>query len=299
MLELVPITEAIGTEVRGIDVTEELAARDFDRIYQAWIDTTILLFRGQRMSQDQHVAFTRRFGQLVSYTRSEFNTDTNPEILVLSNIARDGKLIGSPVSGRVWHSDGHYLTDPPAGSMLYALQVPPVGGDTQFANMAAAYDALPPPTKDLVADLRVVISRVQSRPYNYPDRPPVTAEQRAEWADVSHPVVRVHEVSGRRTIYAGGNVPWHVEGMPPERSAPLVTFLQEFAVRPRFTYRHRWRAGDIVLWDNRSAMHCASWYDGERYHRHMHRTTIAGGSMPPGVWPARAGELADAVPGSP
>jgi len=294
VLDLVPITDAIGTEVRGVDVTEDLSARDFDRIYQAWIDTTILLFRGQRMTQAQHVAFTRRFGELVSYTRAEFNEDAHPDILVLSNITQDGRLIGSPVSGRVWHTDGHYLTTPPAGSMLHALEVPPVGGETLFANMIAAYDALPQATKELVQDLEVVISRVRSRPYNYPERPPVTPEQRAEWLDVAHPIVRVHEVSGRKAIYAGGNVPWRIVGMPEERSAPLVTFLQEFSVWPRFTYRHRWQAGDIVLWDNRSAMHCATWYDGERYHRHMHRTTIAGGSTPPVL-----GELADAVAGLP
>ena len=294
MLDLLPITDTIGTEVRGIDVTEDLSARDFDRIYQAWIDTTILLFRGQRMTRAQHVTFTRRFGELVSYTRAEFNEDVTPEILVLSNITRDGRLIGSPVSGRVWHSDGHYLTTPPAGSMLYALEVPPAGGDTLYANMAAAYDALPQVTKDQVEDLKVVISRVQSRPYNYPDRPPVTEQQRADWPDVAHPIVRTHEVSGRKAIYAGGNVPWRIEGMPEEHSAPLVTFLQEFSVQPRFTYRHRWQVGDIVLWDNRSAMHCATWYDGERYHRLMHRTTLAGGRRPP---VGAAPELAGTPPG--
>ncbi|GLZ51901.1 TauD/TfdA family dioxygenase [Actinomycetospora sp. NBRC 106378] len=287
MLDLVPLTDTIGTEVRGVDVTGPIPARDLDRIYQAWIDTTILLFRGQRMTQEQHVAFTRRFGEVVSYTRPEFNEDTSPDILVLSNIARDGRLIGSPVSGRVWHSDGHYLPDPPAGSMLYAIEVPPEGGDTSFTNMIAAYEALSARTRSAIEDLRVVISRVQSRPYNYPDRPPVTEAERASWPDVTHPLVRTHEVSGRRALYCGGNVPWRIEGLPPERSAPLITFVQEFAVRPVFTYRHRWRAGDIVLWDNRSAMHRASWYDGERYHRHMHRTTIAGG-VPAVVGAARA-----------
>ena len=118
-----------------------------------------------------------------SGTRSEFSENQNPEILVLSNIMEDGKLIGSPVSGRVWHTDGHYLPDPPAGSMLYAIETPPTGGDTWFANMIAAYDALPAVTKARIEDLKVVISRIQSRPYNYPDRPPPTPQQRAEWVD--------------------------------------------------------------------------------------------------------------------
>lgn len=276
MLELRPITEAIGTEVTGIDVNEPIAARDFDRIFEAWIDTTILLFRGQKMTPAQHIAFTRRFGEVTSYTRTQFAEKNHPEILVLSNITRDGKLIGSPVSGRVWHTDGHYLTAPAAGSMLYAIEVPPDGGDTWFANMFAAYAALPEATKAMLRDLKVIISRVQSRPYNYPDRPPPTAEERAEWADVSHPIVRTHPVNGRKALYAGGSVPWRIEGMPEEESAPLVTFVQEFAIRPCFTYCHKWRPGDIILWDNRSAMHRATAYDAANCRRHMHRTTIAG-----------------------
>lgn len=276
MLELVPITDTIGTEVRGIDVTEPISASDFDRIYQAWIDTTILLFRGQTMTPDQQIALMRRFGDIASYTRSQFAAEGHPEILVLSNLARDGKLIGSPRSGRVWHTDGHYLEEPPAGSMLYAIEVPPSGGDTLFANMIAAYDALPATIKSRLDGLQVVISRVQSRPYNYPDRPPPTPEECAEWIDMPQPIVRTHPVSGRKAIYAGGNVPWRIVGMPEEESMPLVTFVQEFSVRPRFTYRHVWRPGDIILWDNRSAMHRATPYDQVAHRRLLHRTTIAG-----------------------
>lgn len=274
MLDLVPVTDAIGTEVRGVDVTGDLRAHDFDRIYQAWIDTTILLFRGQSMTPAQHIAFTKRFGEVVRYTRDEFSESQWPEILVLSNIRRDGKLIGTPVSGRVWHTDGHYLDEPPAGSMLHAIEVPPVGGDTWFANMFAAYDALPAVTKARIEDARVVISRARSRPYNYPDRPPPTPAEVAAWPDVSQPMVRRHDVSGRRAVYAGGSVPWRIEGMPEADSAPLVTFVQEFSVQPRFTYRHRWLPGDVIVWDNRSAMHKATAYDERAHRRRMHRTTF-------------------------
>jgi taurine dioxygenase/putative 2-oxoglutarate oxygenase len=275
MPELIPIKETIGTEVRGIDVTCRISDHDFERIYRAWIDTTILLIRGQKMTPAQQVDFTRRFGEVLTYTRSQFNADDHPEILVLSNLTRDGKPIGSAYSGRVWHSDGAYLTDPPTGSMLYAREIPPVGGDTWYGNMYAAYDALPVKVKDRIADLKVVISRVQSRPYNYPDRPPPTAEQREEWVDVAHPIVKVHDVSGRKALYVGGNVPWRIEGMDEDESRPLITFLQEFATMPRFTYRHRWQAGDIILWDNRSAMHMATYYDDVNHRRLMHRTTLA------------------------
>ncbi|MGW0536495.1 TauD/TfdA dioxygenase family protein [Streptomyces sp. NPDC003032] len=276
MLELVPITDGIGTEVRGVDVTRPLSDRDFDRIYQAWIDTTVLLIRGQDMIPVEHIEFTRRFGEVFAYTRSQFNDVEHPEILILSNLTKDGKPIGSAYSGRVWHSDGAYLTDPPVGSMLYAREIPPTGGDTWYGNMFAAYEALPQPVKERIEDLKVVISRVQSRPYNYPDRPAPTEKERAEWADVSHPLVRVHEENGRKALYAGGNVPWRIEGLSEDESAPLITFLQEFAIQPRFTYRHQWQVGDIVLWDNRSAMHRATPYDHVNHHRLLHRTTITG-----------------------
>jgi alpha-ketoglutarate-dependent taurine dioxygenase len=174
----------------------------------------------------------------------------------------------------VWHTDGHYLSDPPHGSLLYAIEVPPRGGDTWFANMFAAYDALPAITKERLSGLKVIISRVQSRPYNYPDRSPPTPEEWAEWVDVAHPIVRRHEINGRLAIYAGGNVPWRIEGMSEEESRPLVTFVQEFSVQPRFTYRHTWRAGDIIVWDNRSAMHKATAYDQVDDRRMMHRTTF-------------------------
>jgi len=274
MLELIPLTENIGTEVRGIDVSTPIPDRDFERIYRAWIDTTILLFRGQSLDQRQQVALTDRFGERVSYTRKQFSTDDAPDILILSNILENGKLIGSPVSGRVWHSDGHYLANPPAGSLLYAIETPPVGGDTLFANMFAAYDCLPETVKAWIEGRQVVISRAQSRPYNYPDRPPSTEAERAEWIDMPQPMVRTHPVNSRKALYVGGNVPWRIVGMDLAESAPLVTFVQEFSIMPRFTYRHRWQPGDIIVWDNRSAMHRATYYDGQKYRRLMHRTTF-------------------------
>lgn len=227
------------------------------------------------MLPQQQINFSRQFGEVSSYTRSKFALEDYPEVLVLSNITRDGKLIGSPVSGRVWHTDGHYIETPPAGSMLYALEVPPEGGDTWFANMRTAYEALPETVRKKIDDLTVVISRVQSRPYNYPERGLPTKEEISEWADMQQPMVLVHPVSGKRAIYAGGNVPWRILGLDQDESDPLVTFVQEFSTRPQFTYRHKWRAGDIILWDNRSAMHRATAYDSTRYRRLMHRTTIS------------------------
>lgn len=279
-MKLRPITDQIGMEVLDIDITQPLSLQEIEELRLAWTYATILLFRNQKITPVQQIEFTRRFGEVSSYTRDKFSHPEHREILVLSNVIRDGRLIGSPVSGRVWHTDGHYLEAPPAGSMLYAVEVPEEGGDTWFANMFAAYDALPVSIKTRIADKRVVISRLQSRPYNYPNRPAPTPEEIEAWIDMSQPVVRTHPVNGRKALYVGGSVPWRIEGMEPHESAPLVTFLQEFSVRPQFTYRHKWQPGDIILWDNRSAMHKATTFDPVRYRRIMHRTTIGSADIP-------------------
>ena len=279
-MQIKPLTESIGAEICDVDIAAGISDADFERIYNAWIDRTIILLRGQRLRHEDQIAFTARFGEVASYTRPQFSIPGYPEILVLSNIQKDGKPIGSPYSGRVWHTDGHYLAAPPAGSLLYAIEVPPDGGDTWFANMFAAYEALSPAMKARIEGLRAVISRVQSRPYNYPDRAPVTDQEREEWLDMPQPLVLTHPVSGRKALYTGGNVPWRIEGLPEEESVALITYLQEFSVRPRYTYRHRWRAGDVILWDNRSAMHKATPYDGTKFVRHMHRTTVQTNERP-------------------
>jgi alpha-ketoglutarate-dependent taurine dioxygenase len=271
-----PITDHIGCLLEGASYDVLMSHACFERVHRAWIDTGLLVVRGLDMTPEQHIALSKRFGKLTAYTRSEFNAAEADAILVLSNIRKDGKLIGSPVSGRVWHTDGHYLHEPPSASILYALEVPPVGGDTWFANTASAYAELPERVKQRASGLRVVISRVQSRPYNYPDRPPPTPAEIKEWLDMPQPLVRTHPVTGRKSIYAGGNVPWRIEGLPFEEAAPLVTFLQEFCTQPRFTYCHQWNRGDLLVWDNRSVLHRATEYDQLRHRRLLHRTTTAG-----------------------
>ena len=277
MLKLRPLTDIVGTEVSGLDLAQPLGAADFETIRRAWLDSTILLFRGQSITPVQQVAFTLLFGELVTYGRSEHALPGHPEVLVLSNMKRDdGEPMGAPVAGRYWHTDGHFLEQPPAASFLYAVEVPANGGDTLFANMYAAYEALPEATRRRINGRRVIISRVQSRPFNYPHKPQVTTEERAAWPDMPQPLVRTHPETGRPALYVGGNVPWRIEGMPHSESDILIPELQAFATQSRFVYVHRWQAGDAILWDNRSAMHRATAYDLLNDKRLMHRTTVAG-----------------------
>jgi alpha-ketoglutarate-dependent taurine dioxygenase len=276
MLETRPLSDALGVEVLGIDLSTPLSERQFEDIYRSWIEATVLSFRNQRLTPESQLAFARRFGSIMGYVGQDNQHPAHPELLVLSNLREGGKPIGAAVSGRYWHTDGHYFREPPSASILYALEVPRTGGDTWFANMFAAYESLPQNVKNRIDGLKVIISRIQSRPYNYPDRPPVTDEQRKAWPDIPQPMVRTHPVSGRKALYIGGNVPWRVEGMTEKDAAELVMELQQFAIQDTFTYRHRWQAGDLLVWDNRSAMHRATAYDEINQRRLMHRVTIAG-----------------------
>ena len=271
-----PLSPALGTEVVDLDLRQPVADADFESLHAKLVDTTVLVIRDQRLAADDLVRFTKRFGDILVYTRAANAHHTHPEVLVLSNILRDGKPIGSAESGRYWHTDGHFLEMPPAVSLLYAVELPPIGGDTWFANMFAAYDALPDETRARIEGLRVIISRVRSRPYNYPQRPPVTEEQRAAWPDMPQPLVRTHPLSGRKALYVGGNVPWLIEGMDEAESTPLITTLQAHAIQPAFAYAHAWRPGDLLVWDNRSSLHKATAYDAVAHRRHMLRTAVAG-----------------------
>lgn len=277
MLDLRPLTDSIGTEVRGVDITQPLSTAVFDKIYQAWLDTTVLLFRDQPLSATQQIEFTRKFGEIVAYyDPTERAVPNHPEVLLLTNLTEEGKPSGKHTSAYGWHIDGHYLQKPPSATVLHAVECPPSGGDTWFSNTQEAYDSLPEETKKKIDGKQIVISRVQARSYVFPDKPPVTPEQRVAWPDMPQPIARTHPVSGRKALYVGSIVPWRIPGVPDEESAPLVTELQAVCVKPEFVYCHKWRPGDTLLWDNVSSMHRASPYDVANDRRIMHRTTIAG-----------------------
>jgi len=272
----------MAAEVSGVDLSRDLLQNEVDTIRAAWLRHTVLVFPAQQLTPVRQAAFTRRLGALEHHTVREYTHPDVPEVFVISNIVKEGRHVGAPKSGRHWHSDSQFLAVPSAGSLLYGLQVPPEGGDTLFANMYAAYDALSDAMKRRIDDLETVCSRVKAWPVSYPGRPPLTDEQKAKLPDIVHPLVRMHPETGRKSLYIGGNVVWAVVGMPYEEGRALLDELRAHATEGRFTYRHRWRKGDAVIWDNRCTLHTATPFDEDRYDRLMHRTTMRG-SIPVGT----------------
>jgi len=272
-MEIRPLQRQFAAEVVGLEVPADEST--FASVEAAWTRHPILVFRDLKMTPEQHIALSRRFGELHIMEPLQYNLPGYPELFVVSNVEEGGKALGMKRAGWGWHTDGEDKAIPNAGSMLYALELPPEGGDTLFSDMYSAYEALDEKTKNLIRGKRACFSRTRLHHVHYPHLPALTEEDKLKKPDVWHPLERRHPKSGRTALYIGR---WAcgVEGMSEVEGAALVQYLQEFSVRPEFVYRHRWRLHDAVLWDNRCAQHCATPFDDARYRRHMLRTTIEG-----------------------
>jgi taurine dioxygenase len=270
-----PTGAALGAEVQGIDL-RAIDTETFAAIHRAWLDYHVLLVRGQTLTDEDLVAFSRRFGDLDEAPIQESGqrfVEGHREIYVISNVVQDGVAIGSLGSGEaVWHTDMSYLADPPKASVLYALEVPPLGGDTSFCSMCAAWDALPAQLQRRIEELRVKhdgtynsggYTRQGVTPTNDPRTSPGTF----------HPLVSIHPETGRRGLYLGRRRNACVEGLSADDSNALLDDIWEQATRESLTWRHQWRAGDLVLWDNRCTMHRRDAFDPTA-RRVMHRTQI-------------------------
>ena len=270
-----PLSPVLGAEVLGLDLCAPLTDATFDELRAAWVDANgVLVFRDQQLAPEAQIEFSQRFGELEEHVAARFLLPGYPEIYRVSTKRdADGKAMGNPESGRYWHSDLSYLDPPAMASLLYALEIPPMGGDTMFTNMAAAFAGLSEPVKTMLDGLYAVhdyvhVLRLFSRPIQVDTTlvPPVR-----------HPVVRPHADSGRKTLYVNSGFTTHIEGMARHESDAILAMLYSHATRPEFVYRHKWSVGDAVLWDNRSTMHHAvhDFYDTGGV-RHMHRTTVMG-----------------------
>lgn len=274
-VEFRPLMGSFGAEVIGIPPTLEMDDATFDAVEAAWYRHSILLFRGLKMTPEQQIAFTRRLGPLHYMLPPNIVLDGHPEVFVVSNETKDGKPFGLKRAGEGFHSDGEDKQIPNAGSLLYALKVPPERGDTLFVDMYGACDALPEDIRRRLEGRRARFSRIDMHHVHYPLLPALTEQQKRDRPDVYHPILRKHPKSGRTALYLGR---WacDIEGMPAEEGRALVKWLQEFVQQPRFIYRQVWKVGDAILWDNRCTQHCATGFDDEKYIRTMYRTTLEG-----------------------
>lgn len=275
-MKVTPLSKACGAEITGVDLSRPLDEATFEAIHQALLDHCVIVIRDQDLTPEQHIAFSRRFGPLTSHVLDQFLLPGHPEILRISNKTNDeGEALGLRDAGRYWHSDVSYAEKPSMGSLLYALEIPPAGrgGDTLFANMYKAYDALPEATKARIDRLKAVFMIGRKR--NRDDRVMLSEEQEDRAPDVVHPVVRTHPETGRKALFVNPAHTDRIVGMDAAESRALLDELNAHGARPDFVYRHKWRLHDLVFWDNRCLMHVAD-PPQPGYDRHMHRTTIEG-----------------------
>lgn len=280
-IEVVPTGAALGAEIRGVDLTS-LDDRQFAALKRAWHRHQAILIRGQHLRDQDLIAFSRRFGDLdwapVQETGRRF-VEGLPEIYIVSNVKVNGEPIGSLGAGEaVWHTDMSYLDMPPMASMLYALEVPPTGGNTSFCSMYAIYDALPAKTRRHIADLKIKHDGTYNSGGYLRQGVTPTDDPRSSPGAV-HPLVCTHPDTGRKMLYLGRRRNAYLVGLELAESEALLDELWQFVARPEFAWEHVWRVGDLVMWDNRCTMHRRDPFD-DTSRRIMHRTQIKGSARP-------------------
>ncbi|WP_020652984.1 TauD/TfdA dioxygenase family protein [Massilia niastensis] len=269
---------ALGAEVLGLDLSRPLSDDDFQRLHRAHLDHHVLVFRDQKITPAEQVAFSRRFGELQIHVLRLFQLAGHPEVLVISNIRENGEPIGLGDAGHYWHSDLSYKETPSLGSMLHAQELPAEGGDTLFANQHTAWDTLPGELKREVEGLQAehsYLARYEELAQRNPWRPKLSQAQIDEVVPVRHPVVRTHPETGRKALFVSEHFTTRILGVSEQRSRELLDLLFAHSVRPEFVYRHQWQPHDMVFWDNRSLQHLAAGCP-DQLRRKLYRTTIAG-----------------------
>jgi taurine dioxygenase len=284
-----PTGTALGADVEGVDLAQEFSAATVDAIKQAWSDHLVLRFRGQLLDDDQLMRFSAHFGELdwapviaasrVKVPGQDRYVESAEEgrryISVISNIIENGKAIGAlGAYESIWHTDMSYNPEPPSASALYALEVPPAGGDTGFANMYMAHDTLP----------EALRRRVEGRLCRHDASRNSAGELRRGFTEATdprqasgadHPIIRTHPITGRKAIFLGRRRNAYIQGLELDESERLLDALWAHATRPELTWYQQWRVGDLVLWDNRCVMHRRDEFDPNS-RRLMHRSQIKG-----------------------
>ena len=272
-MQVTKLAGALGAEVSGIDLSQELSNAEFDSVHSAFLDHHVLVFRDQEaLTPGAHKAFGRRFGSLNVHPYVD-GMEGHPEILEIIKEPEDKLNFGGG-----WHSDMSFLEEPALGSILHAVEIPPFGGDTLFANQIAAYEALSDGMQEMLSGLTAIHSA--SREYSAKGqsaqkRESMNAHTAEDAPEYEHPVVRTHPESGRKGLYINPAFTLRFKNMTKRESQPLLRFLFEHSREERFTCRVKWTKGAVTMWDNRCTWHYAlNDYAGHR--RHMRRVTVNG-----------------------
>ncbi len=270
-LQVVPLFPALGAEIRGVDASRPIDGETFAAIEKAWHEHLVIVLRGQTLDEDAQVRFAERFGEL-SPIHTDHHSATNKAVMYIGNRKKDGKIVGAlPLGEMQFHTDQCYQERPAMGTMLYAIEIPTAGGDTLFTNGYQAFEALPPDVRQKVEGLKAV------NVYDYGggvlDRKFMVKPE----AGISHahPVARTHPATGRKSLYVNRLMTHHIEGLPAEESERILELMFQTLERPEFIYEHRWRVGDLLLWDNRCTLHARRDFDPNE-NRWMRRVTIKG-----------------------
>ena len=272
-LEITPLTPAIGAEVSGVDLAEPPGDETIAELRRALLDHLVIFWRGQDITDEQHLAFALRFGPL-SVPPLATKYQERPTVTVLDQVSPKGE------GADEWHSDNTFMPNPPMGSILRAVQLPPVGGDTCFSNMYAAYEALSPGVRSLVDGLRAVhdITKPMRKALAAGHTTLDLSEMQQRWPPIEHPVVVTHPETGRRALFVNRNSTTHIVGLSERENDALLPFLLEHVRSPEFQCRFHWEVGSMAFWDNRCVQHYGVADYTER--RVMHRVTVDG----PPVW---------------
>jgi alpha-ketoglutarate-dependent 2,4-dichlorophenoxyacetate dioxygenase len=286
-----PLTASFAARIDGVDIARPIDDATWATVRAALDEHSVLVFRRHPLDDEQQVAFSRRFGAL-EVTRSmnpaagtPFARQSNLDIKTGDVIPAEDRRMVYQLANMLWHSDSSFKPVPSLCSLLSARIIPPEGGATEFASARAAYPSLPDALKRRVKDLVVVHDFAWSRDRVRPGF--FTDQERAAYPPVRHPLVRTNPVNGRRSLFLGAHAS-HIEGLPIDEGRALLTTLLDHVTQPQFCYRHEWTEGDLVIWDNRCVLHCATPYDTTRYKRLMQRTTVSGDPADPPVLPAGA-----------
>jgi len=278
-IEVIPTKAALGAEIRGVDLAYPVDDTTFALIEEAYNSYGVIFFRGQSLAPPQQVAFTRRFGEIdFNIFGERWSVPGSPEIVVVSNITENNRPVGVRRAGENWHSDMCYTARPPRGTMLYAIEVPILHGltlgDTEFASARAAWEALPDPMRHRIDGRRAVFDFTgRKRAF------PPTQEEIDRYPPAMHPIVRTHPYTGLKCLYVMRDDCTGIEGLEQDEAETLIAALADHIVKPDFIYRHQWRPGDLLMWDNCTVQHRAIQDYDLPQRRLMHRTTM-GGTVP-------------------